>query len=247
LINRQIPLAMLEQAANSSALPEDLRAQIAQVAWVRAVLLEDDASEKSLAPVVAKLTPTLQSDIEKVSAEKTPEGRHFAALVVILRNPGLRPNATAGVLRRTRLDQIDQYRDNWWCAAVEPWDSANQGGGGGWIPVLSVPLQSVYSGDNSHLLSFLTAAEQESAAENWEKIMAAGAGPDYLTTFVLAWAKSHRDDERVPEALHFAVRSTRFGCVNPSSGTLSKQAFELLHAKYPKSPWTAKTKYWYTY
>jgi hypothetical protein len=245
-INHQLPLAMLEQAANSSALPDDLRAQIAQVAWVRAVLLEDDAAEKSLTPVVAKLTRALQSDIEKVSAEKTPEGRHFAAVVVILRNPGLRPNATAGVFRGKAIDQIDQYRDNWWCAALEPWDLANQGGGGGWAPALSVPLESVYSGDNPHLLSFLTAVEQESAAENWEKMMAAGAGPDYLTTSVLAWAKSHPDDERVPEALHFAVRSTRFGCTNPSSGKLSKDAFELLHSKYPNSPWAAKTKYWYS-
>jgi tetratricopeptide (TPR) repeat protein len=245
LINRQLPLAMLQEAANSSALPEDLRAQVAQVAWVRAVLLEDDAAAKSLAPVVAKLTPALQSEIEKISAENTPESRHFAAVLTIFRNPGLRPNATAGILRREALGKIDQYRDNWWCSAVEPWDRQNQGGGSGWAPALSAPLQSVYSGDNSQLLSFLTIAEEKSAAENWERIVAAGAAPDYLTQSVLAWAKSHPDDERVPEALHFTVRPTRFGCTTPSTGKLSRQAFELLHSKYPKSPWAAKTKYWY--
>ena len=245
LINRQLPLAMQQEAANSSALPEDLRAQIAQVAWVRAVLLEDHAAAESLAPVVAKLTPALRSDIEKISAENTPESRHFAAVLTILRNPGLRPNATAGVLRREALGKIDQYRDNWWCPAVEPWDRQNQGGGSGWAPALSAPLQSVYSGDNSDVLSFLTIAEEKSAAENWERIVAAGAAPDYLTESVLAWAKSHPDDEGVPQALHFAIRSTRFGCTTPSTGKLSRQAFKLLHSKYPKSPWAAKTKYWY--
>ena len=57
--------------------------------------------------------------------------------------------------------------------------------------------------------------------------------------------QEHPDDERVPEALYLAVRSTRFGCTGPSTAKLSKQAFEILHTKYSKTPWAEKTKYWY--
>ena len=62
---------------------------------------------------------------------------------------------------------------------------------------------------------------------------------------VLAWAKRTPDDPRMPEALHLAVRSTRYGCTNAKTTQFSKQAFQLLHKQYPKSPWAQQTKYWY--
>ncbi|HKD63177.1 MAG TPA: hypothetical protein VKB40_04010 [Candidatus Acidoferrales bacterium] len=77
----------------------------------------------------------------------------------------------------------------------------------------------------------------------WAKLLNIGPAPDYLTRSVLDWAKQHPDDERVPEAPHLAIRSTRFGCTNPSSGKLSKQAFDFF-TRNPKSPWAARTKYW---
>jgi hypothetical protein len=45
--------------------------------------------------------------------------------------------------------------------------------------------------------------------------------------------------------LHLAVRSTRYGCANDQTGAMSKQAYDLLHRKYPKSEWAQKTKYWF--
>jgi hypothetical protein len=45
--------------------------------------------------------------------------------------------------------------------------------------------------------------------------------------------------------LALAVKSTRFGCADQKTGTLSKAAFDLLHSLYPKSSWTDKTKYWF--
>ena len=256
IINRQLPLAMLRQAASSTMLPEDLRAQIAQVAWVRAVLLEDDAAAKSFAPVVARLTPALKSDIDKFSAEKTAEDRRFAAILEILRNPGLRPNATAGALRKQPLDKIDQYRDNWWCAAEEPKTPApgekieedqTVVENNAWFPTLTTPLENIWLPNGVAAPPFLTDNDSKTASAEWKRLAAVGPAPDSLTSAVLAWAKAHPDDERVPEALHLAVRSTRFGCTNPSTAKLSKQAFELLHTKYPKSSWAAKTPYWYTF
>ena len=38
---------------------------------------------------------------------------------------------------------------------------------------------------------------------------------------------------------------TRYGCTDKDTGDLSKRAFDLLHSRYPNSPWTAQTKYWF--
>ena len=61
----------------------------------------------------------------------------------------------------------------------------------------------------------------------------------------LDWAQKHPDDPRLPEALHRAVQASRYRCTDADTGKYSKQAFNLLHRKYPKSSWTARTKYWY--
>ena len=253
LLNRQLPLEMLQRGANSNALPENLRAQIAEVAWVRAIVLGhvpggvlgDDAAAQALAPVAVSLNPALKTGLDEFSTEKNSDARHFAAVVAILRNPALRPNATAGVPRREKTDAIDSYRDNWWCAAVEPRDTGNQGGGSGWAPSLSEPLRAIYSGDHSAVLSFLGDADKKSAATEWQRLVSAGSAPDYLTRAVIEWTSAHPDDARAPEALYLAIRSTRYGCATVETAKLSKQAFDVLHSKYPASPWAAKTKYWY--
>jgi hypothetical protein len=41
------------------------------------------------------------------------------------------------------------------------------------------------------------------------------------------------------------VRATRYGCTDKDTPRFSKAAFDLLHRRYPKSPWAEKTKYWY--
>ena len=72
---------------------------------------------------------------------------------------------------------------------------------------------------------------------------AQACAPNYLAQQVIDWAKGHPDDKRVPEALHLAVRATRYGCTNKLTTNHSKKAFDLLHQRYPKSEWARKTKY----
>ena len=67
----------------------------------------------------------------------------------------------------------------------------------------------------------------------------------YFAPAVLDWAKAHPNDPRLPEALHYFVRATRYGCVDKSIGPYSRKAFDLLHRKYPNSEWTKKTPYWF--
>jgi hypothetical protein len=62
---------------------------------------------------------------------------------------------------------------------------------------------------------------------------------------VIEWAEAHRDDPRIPEALHLAVNASHFGRDTAGTSPYSKKAFQLLHRNYPRSPWTAQTKYYY--
>jgi hypothetical protein len=91
----------------------------------------------------------------------------------------------------------------------------------------------------------LSLAELAQAEKERAKISGVGAAPLYFAPVVLEWAKARPDDQRVPEALHFFVRATRFGCVDKSIAPYSRRAFDLLHKKYPQSEWAKQTPYWF--
>jgi hypothetical protein len=94
--------------------------------------------------------------------------------------------------------------------------------------------------------AFLSAAQQVESSGEWNQMKAAApAGGGYLAAQTLAWASSHPDDPRVPEALHLVVQAGRRACRGDGPVEYGRTAFELLHRRYPKSAWTEKTKYWY--
>jgi hypothetical protein len=71
----------------------------------------------------------------------------------------------------------------------------------------------------------------------------------YLIPLVIEWAKKNKADPEAPKALHFLVAATRNECGvgtdAANAPNYSKLAFEFLHRQFPKSEWTAKTKYYY--
>ena len=79
------------------------------------------------------------------------------------------------------------------------------------------------------------------------------ASPQLLTNRVLNWSKHSTFlsrwlglDAKLPEALHDAVRVTRFACpLSDTHGPYSRAAFHILHRDYPHSIWTKKTPYWF--
>ena len=91
----------------------------------------------------------------------------------------------------------------------------------------------------------MTADQKATARAELLKLVALEHAPNYLGKAVIDWAKNNAADPRVPEALHLVVRSTRYGCGNDETSTVSKEAFQLLHKNYPKSEWTKKTPYWF--
>jgi hypothetical protein len=79
------------------------------------------------------------------------------------------------------------------------------------------------------------------------------SGPRLLSEAAVQWAKSSNfltrwfgRDRLLPETLHLAVRSTRYGCRRAGGhAEYSRAAFVQLHQLFPESEWTRKTPYWF--
>jgi hypothetical protein len=251
VLNQMLPVNVLEQAARSKALPQDLRAQVALSAWVRASLLGKNRTADRWVRDVEEVLPQLSRDLEDYRQSPTPEALRFSAALTMLRNPGISPIVEGGVGRTTPVNRIDDFRDNWWCPLAPP--AANPAAPDLTTPyyrtyaalALGPPLSMLYPAGKPSAPLFVNAAQKTAAAEEWKKLQEIDAGPDYLSRVVLEWAQGHVGDPRVPEALALAVRSTRYGCTDKQTSHWSKQAFLFLHQHYPTSEWATKTKYYF--
>jgi hypothetical protein len=230
IINEALPLSMLREAAADASLPQHLRHDLAVAAWVRSVLTGDRAAGRELAPLLEALAPELKGYLDEEVSAPTPDARKFSALYAFLKFPGMQPYVDAGIGRQTPLKEMDSYRDNWWCPIDMETSAASSNAGEAAAPASP---------------AFLNEAQRGAAARERERIAAHGTAPNYFCRLAIEWANQSPDDPRVPEALHLAVRATRYGCADDETGPLSKAAFQLLHRKYPDNPWTKKTPYWY--
>ncbi len=232
--NKAMPLAVIREAGRSKTLATNLRRDVAQATFVRAALLDDRETASGAAVLLMDMYPQLKEFLASYQKAATPDARRFAAAYLSLKFPGLRPYVSAGIGRTTAVAEIDSYRDNWWC--TEP----------------STP-QNVQTGDDEEGKAkakpmtppeFLKSS-QALAASQFAALQALGTAPNYLCRTAIAWAEKNPADPRSPEALHLAVRSTRFGCTDKDTGRWSKAAYDLLHSRYPNTTWAKNTKYWF--
>ena len=154
----------------------------------------------------------------------------------------MNPSVTESSLRRTTLGELDNYREKWWCTNMNAGPNWGQSHGG---YDKEVNLKFVDRDPDFPFPQWLTDSQKAAASSEWRKLSTIGTAPNYLTEQVIEYAKLRPHDPRVPQALHLAVRSTRFGCTNIETSKLSKAAFDFLHEHYPHSEWSAKTKYYY--
>jgi hypothetical protein len=217
---------------------------LALAAWVRAVLLEKDTVGGELATLLGQLIPEIEPSLTGYRAAEGAAERRFAAIWLILKHPGARPYVDQGLGRTTPLARIDDFRDNWWCSLALDTElsapnyhkryAAHTGG-----PEAREQIAE------QRTPSFVSKPEREAARQERRQLFSIGSAPNHMAQMVLEWAKQN-PDPRVPEALHLAVKSTRYGCADKETGGYSKAAFQLLHQRYPESPWAKKTPYWYS-
>lgn len=225
VLNRA-PLAMLIEAVRSRRLPANLREEIAAAAWTRSVVLHDEASAAKLAPL---LPSTLHVD--------PSDGAGFLAVLTILRNPGLRPYVEAGVSHLNRPGKLDEFRNNWWCD--------------GWAGQFSRSREAM---PPAPAPSFFTPGQVKTGAAEYGRVLALPCAPQFLGNRVLEYAKANPSAPELPEALALTVRATRYACLSwikdeqqaaRENTAVSKAAFEMLHRRFPKSRWAARTPYYF--
>ena len=256
VLTEKLPLRLLADAAKSSTLAPALRSDIAVSAWTRAILLKNDAIAREMTPVVTELVPELKDDLAEYAKTSDPEAGESAAVFAILRNPGFRPFVSASPGRGwfysttdNHFNSIDNFGDNWWCNFLPT--QKNQRPTGGFylmFSTLRAPLQEIYPGGVVSAPALLSAQDKNTADEEVNALAALPSAPRWLGEFTINWAKAHPDDPRVPEALHNVVRSWRYGCTETAqtdAPNYSKDAFEILHTRYPDNDWTKKTPYWF--
>jgi hypothetical protein len=228
--NERIPLALWVDASRNAVVPGHIQIRIAQSGWMRALLLGRDEEARQFMQRMVELQPGAAATGRAFLSAANADERHFAAIYIALRSPSLRPVLPAPDREIENLGRPhlvatfgDGYRMG--CGLGRP----------------DQPGKLAPKG-----LDFLTPPQRAAGAEEWQRLSQySGWDASYLARETIDQARKHPDDPRVPEALHRAVAATHFGCTDEQSSKYSRQAFVLLHQRYPESQWTARTKYWY--
>ena len=247
VFNQDLPLSMLLQAAIGTALPPDLRHELAARTWLRAAILDDTSITRQIGPAVVEAYPDFRPYIEAYDRADSAAARKFAVVYMLVHFSGLQPFVNAGAFGSVIRPGIDSYV-SWWCYDVGSMQEHRPNQNYAYSAAGSTPSVTVEVGAGEHPATPPTWIPKAVLAEGQKQaasIAAIGPAPLYFAPVVLGWAKAHPDDPRIPEALHYFVRATRYGCVDKSIGPYSRRAFNLLHDKYPDSEWTKKTPYWY--
>jgi len=216
-----------------------LRVDVAQAAWRRAALLGDGQTADELVPTLKSLLPEASVFLDDYRSGREPETKRFSAIYCWLHFPGLEPVVDSGTGRRVPLNEQDAYRDNWWCGAALPTAGTSEEE----QKRESAPPFDILRGRK--FPDFVTQPQRTATQKELAALKSLGSAPNYLCLQVVQWATSHPDDIRIPEALHLAVKATRYGCTDKETGKWSKAAYDLLHKRYPDNSWTKRTPYWF--
>ncbi len=232
VLNQQAPLELWAQIAAGDAIPAHLQQELVLAAFARSVLLDRDETMIGLAPQVTRVLPEAGPFMAQVSSGTDVPARHFSAIHFLLHFATVRPYMTSGIAWiRPRVRATDSYTFNWWIPLGSPeldW-SPNQ-----WDRPQANPLPEVAA-------QFLKPEDRARGIEDRKQLASTGYAPNYLCQHVLAWAARHPQDPRVPEALHYAVATTRYAASNDESAEYSIRAYRLLHLRYGKSIWAKRT------
>jgi hypothetical protein len=213
-----LPLSTLVRL--KPTLPAAEKASTADMIWTRAVLLGQYAIADGVTDEVAATRATTRHLYERYKKAATPEAKRDAALLILA-------NAAELVPHVGKDDKSYGMSDYWAC----------YGG--------------VAGDDGMDLISpaFLTAEERAEVEKEKAQLRKLPRRSSYLIPQAIEWAKLNKADPEAPKALHFLIASTRNECTAGAPETAppkySKQAFEFLHKQFPKSEWTAKTRYYY--
>ena len=169
-------------------------------AFTRGLMLGRDLTQ--VAGAVESSTPELRPLVSQWRSATTSEEKRFASAFLLLRRPEARPYLKPGISRHSTPGSVDSYRDNWWCPmdVIQPLQRQEDEAGRQLVFPNPVP-------------AFLE-RDSDKAAGEIAQLERQGNAAEFLGPIVLAWAKDHPEDPRVPEALHRVVVATHLGCAD---------------------------------
>jgi len=212
--------------AGQSALDGAIRARLASGAWMRADLLGKYDIARQALDVLEPLAPVLKKEIDGYRRAQSPADRRHLMLLAALRF-GLSPNMAESSAPIDAIDKNNATASNW--CGFKP-DTGNFDG------AQSFPWQlppTPATGDRDVVKSEL------------ERLGALKTATGFIGDHVLARVKSNLSDPDLPWLLHVVVASTRGGCLDADAKKLSREAFGVLHKRFPNNEWAKKTPYFY--
>jgi len=228
-LDRSLSVADLLTLAHSLKTPSAWRSRIAVAAWMRADLLGDAPAALEAASLVEQEVPALKAVALRYRVTPAgPERQHWL-LVGALRH-GLSPDFPRygrDMGATYPLAKPDETVADLWCRIGDDELDADAG-------ARRSPLQPPE----------VTADAARRDAER-ARLLKMHTATGFVGQHVLAWAATHPADKDLPWLLYVAVQSSRGGCLDPDHTAISKKAWQLLHQRFPRSPWTEQTPYFY--
>lgn len=244
-LNANLPQKYWLQWCEDTALSPPLRARVILAAWLRSKLLGQEAN---LDDRLVAAYPSLRKEMDNYkNAPDGPEKR-FALACLIIENWGMTPYLAPGVSRNLcKINEWDGFYNNFWLPLAP--DAKLRTDDLAFTESLrylgATPMRDrLVSYSAPVLTSLLTSAEKKDLAA--ERLAIWNNHPSrFLGEPILARAKSHPRDPRVPEMLYHLVKLPRWSGRSAIATKYSKAAYLLLHKQYPKSDWAQKAECWY--
>lgn len=238
----RFPLDRLIESGLSTALPSRLRVRLAIAGFTRAVLLNRHDSARRIAPVLRTVAPGLKADVDRYLQETTPAAQQRAAVLLILRTPGM-TTAVRGLDDSVSVDfmeprrRFESYAATWWCGRVDTTPARGT--------AASELIHALYPNHTIPYPAFITKEARVTVERELAAIDATGHAARFLATAALTWARERPADPDAAEALARIVFAWPRACRDQSDAELSRRSFQALHRQFPTSEWAKRTKYWH--
>jgi hypothetical protein len=245
ILNTRMTVAMLADAAESKTLAANLRYQVAQEAWTRAVLLQQPEIAKRMSPILSGCYAAWKPWVEKYDAASSVDDRRAAGLLAMMRFASTQPVVRDGLERAEGFAGYDSYRDNWWMESKAAKPATRVGN----VATFAEPgtfFGMVMPGSREEMADppFISADERDAAEHEVAALEKVSCASDYFAQAALEWQKEHPADARTADILGYAQRVIRNGCETKATSELNHRLFVVTQTKYPKSAWAKRYTTW---
>ena len=246
----------LSDDAAIDALARQLEPMLPQLAaeWRRIPLAKPGPDKRFASFMVLAKIPGLRSDlldyvrpVGRVSQFQT----HWMDWIVLARGkglPALGPPALGryqmtGYLPEAQVDPTTFWRAPTNDARSDLTCLGECGRGGAPLrpPPFAVQLQARARAERAYFVQMQDTEEPAYDYATHKPIAPSPPPPGSVAVWdeMLAYAETHPQDSRIPEALHFIVHASHFGASHNHSG---RRAFRLLQRRYPHTIWARQTR-----